>query len=77
MAYSEVLRLDSANPRALEGMQMIAEHYLDAARAAVKDEGSLQALAELQHALTLFPDNLELRALRDRMIEDATAQPAD
>jgi hypothetical protein len=77
VAYSEVLRLDPANPQALEGMQKIAQHYLDAARAAIKNDRSRRALAEIQHALTLFPENVELRALRDRITEDATAQPSD
>ena len=71
VAYSEVLRLDPDNPQALEGMQAIAQHYLDAARKVAEDDGSSQALVDIQHALQLFPENVELRALRDQVAEAA------
>jgi hypothetical protein len=72
--YHEVLFLDPENPHALEGLVRLAEHYLEAAQAALDKDRLLKAGSLVSKARMIHPDYPAVEAMQRKieMLESAS-----
>lgn len=68
-AYQSVLEIQPSNTQAREGMEKIAEHYLQMAQGNFEQGNLKLALSDVEYGLKLFPNQLRLMQLKNRIAE--------
>jgi len=72
--YTQILALEPENVEARNGLDEISDQYILLSRNLQGGEDPAQSLSTITHGLTLFPDNAELLAMQDALMDKALSQ---